>query len=207
MSAGGPASEQYRARSPAAGSPTCLRRSAGRAPRDTGARRRVPRSTPRPPWIWTARSTMRCAASVAKSLAFADSGVTRSRPLSFAQAARYTSSRAASSSVAMSASAACVSWNSAIADPNCRRDCARDDAIPSSARAGQSAGGGADAGAEEVQRPEREPHAVPFLAEPLRRRHAAAVEVAPRRSGAAPTSAAGARPRAPGVVAHRRRTR
>ena len=38
----------------------------------------------------------------------------------------------------------------------------------------QAAGGRADAGAEEIQRAEREPHAVPLFAEPLRRRHAAA---------------------------------
>jgi len=63
---------------------------------------------------------MRWALSVANIFAIATS-VFPARPVSLAQAARATSSRDASSSVAISAIDACTSWKLASGCPNCTR--------------------------------------------------------------------------------------
>ena len=93
-------------------------------------------------------------------------------PVSFAQAARATSRRAASSSVAMSASAACTSWNSASGLPNCTRVLhVRERLVERALR--HADGRRADRGAEHVERPEREAQPLPHLADELRRGRAA----------------------------------
>ena len=69
---------------------------------------RDPRRSPFPPCACTALSTMRKAASVAKSLAMEDCFVICSAPLSWSRAAEYTRSLAASSSVALSATMNCI---------------------------------------------------------------------------------------------------
>src|SRR6266511_4003441 len=78
---------------------------------------------PYPPWIWRAASTARRAASDANSFAALDSYVCRC-PRSSRWAARYVRRRAASISVAMSASFHWIAWNSAIFCPNASRSLA-----------------------------------------------------------------------------------
>src|SRR6266700_2936737 len=75
---------------------------------------------PYPPWICTPSFAHRTATSPEYNLAIDDSNVVFN-PASFMQAARMVSRRAASISVAMSASFHCMAWNSLMAWPNCLR--------------------------------------------------------------------------------------
>ncbi len=73
-----------------------------------------------PPWIWTASDAAHDASRLALSFAIAAS-LRNGCPVSRRDAARYVSQRAASSSVAMSASLNCTAWNFEIGCPNCTR--------------------------------------------------------------------------------------
>jgi hypothetical protein len=73
-----------------------------------------------PPKIWTASVVMRMAASVAKHLA-KDENFDAWRPWSSIQALWRVSSRAASVSLAMSASMNCTAWKPPIGAPKALR--------------------------------------------------------------------------------------
>src|SRR5215472_14947403 len=94
---------------------------------------------PRPPWSCTARSITRCAASVANIFAIAASRVTRAAPWSLVQAARWTRRADASTSLALSAIAPCVSCSSPSGVPKSLRLAARSTVSCNARRAKPSA--------------------------------------------------------------------